>query len=231
MKYCRVLILLLFCWAAAFTATAQTVDTTLLQKPLLDKRAANKPAPVVKASDTLLPPAAPAAGPVINTRKHIPRKATIRSAIIPGWGQAYNREYWKIPIVYGALAIPVATYLYNNKWYKKTKFAYEAKFKASINPNDTADLALIDPQIASLSIGSLQSYRSIFRRDRDFSVLWFLILWGVNVVDATVFAHLKEFDVSDNLSLQVNPTLTPNTKGISLSLGFKKPEKKIFSVR
>jgi hypothetical protein len=205
-------------------------DTSLLRQPFPEKHAAPPPA-TLKASDTLMPPVMPATAPAESTRRHIPRKATIRSALIPGWGQAYNREYWKIPIVYGALAIPVATFLYNNKWYKKTKFAYEAKFKASVDPNDTADLALIDPRIASLSIGSLQTYRSIFRRDRDYSVLWFVILWGVNVVDATVFAHLKEFDVSDNLSLQVNPTLSPNTKGISLSLGFKKPEKKVFSVR
>src|SRR6476659_8505687 len=62
---------------------------------------------------------------------HDPHKATLRSAIIPGWGQAYNREYWKIPIVYGALAIPVSLYFYNNKWYKKTKFAYDALYNAT----------------------------------------------------------------------------------------------------
>ena len=56
--------------------------------------------------------------------KHIPRIATRRSAIIPGWGQAYNKEYWKIPLVYGILAIPTGLYFYNNSYYKKTKFAY-----------------------------------------------------------------------------------------------------------
>ena len=49
---------------------------------------------------------------------HIPRIATRRSLIIPGWGQAYNREYWKIPLVYAALAIPVYTYIYNTNYYK-----------------------------------------------------------------------------------------------------------------
>src|SRR5690349_217791 len=59
--------------------------------------------------------------------KHSPGKATLRSLIIPGWGQAYNREYWKIPIVWGALGTVAAIYIYNNKWYKKTRTAYELK--------------------------------------------------------------------------------------------------------
>src|SRR5262249_54778254 len=57
--------------------------------------------------------------------KHSPQKATRHSAIIPGWGQAYNKQYWKIPIVYGALAVPASLFIYNNKWYQKTKDAYE----------------------------------------------------------------------------------------------------------
>ena len=47
-------------------------------------------------------------------RKHIPSTATKRSALIPGWGQAYNKQYWKIPLVYGVIAIPTAAYIYNN---------------------------------------------------------------------------------------------------------------------
>jgi len=166
--------------------------------------------------------------------KHDPRIATRRSLILPGWGQAYNREYWKIPIVYGALAIPTATFIYNNKWYKKTKFAYEAKYTASqpgATHADSAQLDKIDPQLQGLSVGSLQSYRNIFRRDRDYSVLWFLILWGLNVADATVFGHLKDFDVSDNLSMNVQPHINPlnNSRGISLAFSFKKPTQRQLS--
>ena len=62
-------------------------------------------------------------------RKHIPSKATKRSALIPGWGQAYNKQYWKIPLVYGVLSVPVVTYVYNNDLYAKTKFAYEARIQ------------------------------------------------------------------------------------------------------
>lgn len=166
-------------------------------------------------------------------RKHNPRIATKRSALIPGWGQAYNREYWKIPIVYGILAIPASLYFYNNNYYKKTKFAYEALYKA-LGPNkDTTDLPFIDPQLKNLSITSLQSYRNSFRRDRDYSILWFLLAWGLQVADATVFAHLKQFDVSNDLSMEITPVFNPVTRtpGLGLTLNLKPPAKKIAIAR
>lgn len=164
--------------------------------------------------------------------KHDPRKATRRSALIPGWGQAYNREYWKIPLVYGAIAIPTVMFVYNNNWYKKTKYAYEAKYTFETT-GDTTGLAAIDPDLKNLSTTSLQSYRNSFRRDRDYSILFFLLAWGLNVVDATVFGHLKDFDVSNNLSMNLKPQFNPNTKSSGLMLTFhpKKPEKKLYEVR
>ncbi len=164
--------------------------------------------------------------------KHDPRKATRRSAIIPGWGQAYNREYWKIPLVYGAIAIPTVMFVYNNNWYKKTKYAYEAKYNFETT-GDTTGLAAIDPDLKNLSTTSLQSYRNSFRRDRDYSILFFLLAWGLNVVDATVFGHLKDFDVSNNLSMNLKPQFNPNTKSSGLMVTFhpKKPAKKLYEVR
>jgi len=163
----------------------------------------------------------------ITKPKHNPKIATRRSAILPGWGQAYNKEYWKIPIVYGVLAIPTTTFIYNNTWYNRTKTAYELLFKAS-DPNatqqDIDNLKLIHPKLQGFSLSSLQKFRNTFRQDRDYSVLWFVVAWGLNVVDATVFAHLKEFDVSNNLSMQIQPSINPvlNTKGVSLVFNFKK---------
>jgi len=161
-------------------------------------------------------------------KKHIPRIATRRSALIPGWGQAYNKEYWKIPFVYGILAIPTSLYFYNNDLYKKTKFAYEALFKAQGPDKDSTDLPFIDPQLKNLSITSLQSYRNAFRRDRDYSILWFLLAWGLQVADATVFAHLKQFDVSSDLSMEITPVFNPMTRtpGLGLSLSLKPPARK-----
>jgi Family of unknown function (DUF5683) len=150
---------------------------------------------------------------------HDPKIATRRSALIPGWGQAYNRQYWKIPIAYGIIAIPVAMYVFNNDYYKKMKFAYEARYKEA--QGDNSDVPKIDPELVNLPITSLLNYRNVYRRDRDYSVLFFLIAWGFQVADATVFAHLKQFDVSNNLSMQVRPQLDPISKNAGLSLTFQ----------
>ena len=152
-------------------------------------------------------------------KRHNPRLATRYSAMLPGLGQAYNKQYWKIPIVYGILAIPISTFIYNNDLYNKTKFGYTALQKQK--NGDASDVDKIDPALKNLSIGSMQSYRNAFRRDRDYSILWFFIGWGINVVDATVFGHLKEFDVSDNLSMRIEPMIQPQLRQTGLSIHIK----------
>jgi hypothetical protein len=124
-----------------------------------------------------------------------PSQATIRSAIIPGWGQIYNKKYWKVPLVWGALAIPVYTFIYNKHWYEESRYAYSVKFT-----EDSANYQNIDPRLQPLSLESLRYYRNDFRQNMDYSVLAFLLLWGLQVVDATVDAHLKGFNVNDDLS-------------------------------
>ncbi len=155
-------------------------------------------------------------------KKHDPHKATLRSAIIPGWGQAYNREYWKIPIVYGALAVPASLFIYNNKWYQKTKEAYEI-----LVTKDSANFSTIDPKLQGLAPEDLQYYRNSFRKNRDYSVLFFLLVWGLNVADATVFAHLKDFDVSNDLSMHIQPDYNLNTKSPSLLVALSIKNKQV----
>ena len=150
--------------------------------------------------------------------KHIPSTATKRSALIPGWGQAYNKQYWKIPLVYGIISIPTITYIYNNDMYSKTKFAYEARFKEA--SGDASDVEKIDPVLKNLSASSLQSYRNMFRKSRDYSMMWFVLTWGINVIDATVSGHLKEFDITNDLSLKIQPTYLPQFNQAGLSLQF-----------
>ncbi|QEC67385.1 hypothetical protein FRZ67_08775 [Panacibacter ginsenosidivorans] len=159
-------------------------------------------------------------------KKHDPAKATRRSAIIPGWGQAYNRQYWKIPLVYAALGITAGTYVYNDKWYKRTRDAYSIVING-----DTANYDQIDPKLKGLVDypQSLQFYRNDFRKNRDYSVLFFLLAWGLNVVDATVFGHLKDFDVSDDLSMHIKPTYNFSTKtpGLGVAFNLKNPQRKV----
>ncbi len=157
---------------------------------------------------------------------HSPRKAAIRSAILPGLGQAYNKSYWKIPLVYGALGLTGSIFTYNLKNYKATRFAYQAKYKASlpIPQRDSTDYFKIRKDLTPLSIETVKFHRDQFRRDIDYSVLFFIIAWGLNVVDATVDGHLKSFDISPNLSLKIKPghSEMAGTNGLSLVLAIGK---------
>jgi hypothetical protein len=155
-----------------------------------------------------------------NAKKFNPRLATYRSAIIPGWGQAYNKKYWKIPIIYAALGITTATFIYNIKYYRLLKQAYIYR-----TDSDPANDLQIDPSFIPLSTESIRSYRNEFRQNVDYSVIFFLLFWGLNVVDATVDAHLKSFDVSEDLTLKLKPKYDPLTKTPTLSLVFSFKDK------
>lgn len=160
-------------------------------------------------------------------KKHNPKIATFRSALIPGWGQAYNKKYWKIPIIYGALGTTAGIFFYNLKTYKLLKQAVIYRSDTSIHdPN-----SLIDPRFRNLSTESIRGYRNAYRQNVDYSVLFFLVFWGLNVVDATVDAHLKGFDVSDDISMKIKPGYNPmlNTAGISLVFSFKDKRPKVLS--
>ena len=149
-----------------------------------------------------------------------PKVAARRSAIIPGWGQAYNKKYWKIPIVYAGLGVSGYIFVNNIKIYKEYKFAYSARIKAGPPDYDSTDYHQLDDIYKVLSPNSIRSARDEFRRYVDYSALVFLLLWGLNVIDAAVDAHLKNFDVSPDLSLQIRPGYSDmaQTSGVSLVL-------------
>ena len=159
---------------------------------------------------------------VDTTKKKIydPKVAARRSAIIPGWGQIYNKKYWKLPIVYGGLGVTGYIFVNNIKIYKEYKFAYAARIKAQPPTLDSTDYNELDNIYKVLSPNSIRSARDEFRRYVDYSALIFILLWGLNVVDAAVDAHLKNFDISPDLSLQVRPGYSDmaRTNGVSLVL-------------
>jgi hypothetical protein len=153
----------------------------------------------------------------VKKKVYNPKTAAIRSAILPGLGQVYNKKYWKLPIIYGALGITGGVFVYNLKNYKDLKQAYIGKYNARVN-HDSTEYRKIKTELLPLSEESLRFNRDEFRRNVDYSVLIFLLLWGLNVVDASVDAHLKSFDVSPDLSLQIKPGRSEmaGTNGLSL---------------
>jgi hypothetical protein len=166
---------------------------------------------------------------VVKKKVHSPRTATIRSLIIPGWGQIYNKKYWKVPIVYGAIGFPAYLFTYNRKWYNRTKYALSIVANDRFTGADAEDsLSKVHPDLLFLvnsrNLGSLVTYKNQFRRDMDYAILFTILMWGLNIVDATVDGHLKGFDVGDELSMKIKPTLMQHsmTPGIALVVNFKK---------
>ena len=146
----------------------------------------------------------------------VPRKATIRSAILPGLGQIYNRQIWKVPLVYGAIGTTAGIFIFNVGEYKQLRQTYIARVSG-----DSTAIANTPDRFKVLSNNSVKFYRDQYRRNVDYSVLAFLVAWGLNVVDATVSAHLRQFDVSDDLTLKLKPTLSPTGNlGIGLVMNF-----------
>jgi hypothetical protein len=161
--------------------------------------------------------------PASKIAKSDPHKATLYSAILPGLGQVYNKKYWKLPLVYGALGIPAYLYFYNKEWYKKTAYALavlvNGSYLTSPDSLSKVDSKLL-PFISAGANNSLLNYRNEFRKDQDYSALFFLLFWGLNVIDATVDAHLKQFDVSPDLSLEIKPAIFPGSNAAGLSFVF-----------
>src|SRR5689334_4539335 len=124
-----------------------------------------------------------------------PRSAAIRSAIVPGLGQIYNRKYWKLPIVYAALGITAYVFFDNLKTYKEYRFAYKARVLAR-DQRDSSLYWQLKPIYQQLyDPESIKTARNEFRQYIDYAALVFIVFWGLNVVDAAVDAHLKGFDV------------------------------------
>ena len=138
-------------------------------------------------------------------KKHNPRKATIYSAILPGAGQIYNHKYWKLPIVYAAVGIPVYAFFFNKTWYNKCQYA----LVVTINQSQGDSLAKVDPIlrpfVSNGDVNGIITNRDSFRKNEDYSVLFLLLFYGLNIVDATVDAHLRDFNVNDDLSFKVKP--------------------------
>jgi len=137
---------------------------------------------------------------LIQSEEHSPGKAALFSAVVPGWGQAYNRKYWKIPIVYAGLAAVGYFVVDNQKGYSICRDDYIRLHQ------DTSAAVLQNPYGLTTKSALLQQM-SAFRDDRDLFVLITAAVWGLNVLDANVDGHFFNYDVSDDLSLNISPAI------------------------
>lgn len=152
-----------------------------------------------------------------------PRRATIMSAIIPGLGQAYNGDYWKIPIIYLAEGALIYSAIYSHTNYKRFWLAYTLRadgLDVTVDEFDEANSILYSNE------QQLRLERDNFRRNRDLAVLVAVLIYGINILDAHVFAHLNNFEITDDLSLNVKPfyynaNSTNFATGLSLKLNIK----------
>jgi hypothetical protein len=135
-----------------------------------------------------------------------PAKAAFYSAILPGLGQAYNKKYWKIPLVYGALGTSIYFYVDNNKKYNQYRDAYKSRLEGFT----TDDLAFLDNN-------RLIAGQKFYQRNRDLSALVTLAFYALNILDANVDAALIQFNVDENLS--VRPVLYPNDVTLKTNVG------------
>jgi len=129
--------------------------------------------------------------------RHSPRKASLYSTVLPGLGQAYNRKYWKIPVVYGLGAYTIYAALANHNIYVGYRDAFRIR--------TDGDPATLDEYEGLETDFTLQQRRDEFRRDRDYFWIMTGVVYVLNIVDAAVDAHLFYFDVSDKLSMQFLP--------------------------
>ena len=150
------------------------------------------------------------------TRKPEPSKSTFYSILLPGLGQIYNGEAWKVPLYIGLLGGTINFAHENNVQYQRWKWIY--------NQATSEDASTERPP---QSAESAKYYRDSYRRLRDYCVLGVAIAYVLQVVDANVFAYMQDFEVDDNITLQMSPALIPgggyafSNPAVGMSIGLR----------
>ena len=146
---------------------------------------------------------------------HSPRKATILSTILPGLGQIYNKKYWKVPVIYATFGVLGYFIAYNNNYYKYFKGAYAFKLKGLPGFETTY------PDLAYLPEQSLELGMNTYRRWRDLNGLGFIAFYAIQVIDANVDAHFFNYDISQDISMNVRPGILINDNLMGYAVGLK----------
>ncbi|MDO6391186.1 DUF5683 domain-containing protein [Pontibacter sp. BT731] len=152
-----------------------------------------------------------------------PGRAALFSAIIPGAGQVYNGAWWKVPIIYATGGVLGYFIIDNNNKYQDFRNALNARTDNNSGFYQVYDAYYFDRIYgANVPIGTknLRSSRDFYRRNRDLTIIISVLAYGMQIAEAYVHGHLREFDVSDNLSLRVQPDVfrTPAANGVTPGL-------------
>ena len=134
-----------------------------------------------------------------------PAKSTVYSLLLPGLGQIYNGEAWKVPLYWGLIAGSVHFYIDNDTQYKRWKNIH--------NLATADDVEERPPQSGETA----KYYRDVYRRYRDYSMLFIAVTYLLQVIDANVFAYMQGFEVNDDISMRIEPTLMPYNQYASAS--------------
>lgn len=156
-----------------------------------------------------------------------PSKAAFLSAVMPGLGQIYNKRYWKVPIVYGAIGGSIYAYTWNNNNYKRFRTAFKRR-QAGFTDDEFYDINGDNEvgQAPDLDADDLENQQERFQEDRDLWLVISIAMYALNIVDANVDAHLKQFNIDDNLAidfqpyLDLNPTTNDPNYGMALTIKF-----------
>lgn len=157
-----------------------------------------------------------------------PARSAFLSAIVPGAGQVYNKKYWKAPIVWAGLAAFTYMYFSNNSEYQSAKTSYLSLLD-TISTNNIA-------YNGSTNLNQVTQFKNNYRNNRDLALVLGVLFYGINIIDATIDAHLMNFDVSDNLSMKVQPSVIELPQsyafggGLTFSYLIKKKNKSIHKV-
>lgn len=154
-----------------------------------------------------------------------PAKAAFYSAVLPGLGQAYNKKYWKIPIIYAALGTGIYFYIDNTNKYNRYRDAYKSRLAGNNTDEFWGTDSNGDPlESAQFSEESLIRAQNTLRRDRELSLLITVGIYALNIIDANVDAHLLQYNVDENLALKphfkMNEMDATTNLGLTLNFNF-----------
>ncbi|WP_425562800.1 DUF5683 domain-containing protein [Litoribaculum gwangyangense] len=152
-----------------------------------------------------------------------PAKAAFYSAILPGLGQAYNKKYWKIPIVYGAIGTGIYFYVTNNKEYNRYRDAYKSRLAGFTNDEFYLDIQGNQLSTPRVTTEGLERGQKFYRKNKEISLLITFGLYALNIIDANVDAHLLQYNVDENLSLAPHYKINEFDRSgdVGLTLNFK----------